>query len=401
MKQSNCFNPRKEVDPMKSCEDTSLHGVWTKLVYLLVGLTFISFILPLGRVKEGYIAVSKEAATVTETEKEETRQICLQIIEFAKLKGEKYDPEAYLQDRATLLTLKDKFSRIKGFDSDSHTLQAMLRGVLGGLRNQALTNFSYSDLVSRSSKVISRQEMSKNYLRWQQAKKEVPHSRWDEPLISISFHGVSCLVKWLILTYLKFLPCSLFLIIFHILRRKLSVWQELTLRPLFFLGSILKGPVGIAIYSGIDPAFELRYTKARFRYMRENRKYSLSEAEEKALRLQAGETPGLIISKFAVIVSYLMMITLTPVLAISGGFNHKPAEQIKTQSDDVLSGEEEGTEEDESASRPVIMAEVVPFRVQPLYSTAPVARVEPGQQIVTCWVSRKWYLPPRLAPPLS
>ncbi len=405
---------------MKSREESNSCDFWTKLVYLLVGLVFVLSILPLGRMKENFLATSREAAAVTEVEKEEAKQIFLQIKETTELKGKEYGPEDFFSDRAVIVPLRDKFERLVGFERDFRMLQGIFNGILEGLFKQAQNNFPWASApVSRNSVMLSQKDRLKNHWRWKQAETNAPIPQGHEP-ISISFKGVLSFGKWLLWSYLKFLPCSFLLILFHILRRRRSVWQELILRPRFFLCNVLKGPVGVAVYNGVDPAFEWRYAKARTRYMWDNKKHSLSETEENAIWLQAREPlltfnqalqrvkemPDLIVrrSKFAVIVSYLMMITLTPVLAMSGGFNQKPTEQVNVQSDGIFSETEEedaSVEKQKSGHQVVTVEAVIHCRIQLFQSTASVVRVEPDQQIVNCWVSGRWFLPPSLAPPLS
>jgi len=399
---------------METREETSSCDFWTKLVYLLGGLAVILMIFPLGRMKERYVATSQEAAAVTEAEKAETKKIFLQIVKLAELKGKEYSPEDYFRDRAIIVPLRDKFARLEGWDSDFQALHGVLRGALANLFYQSQNNFPWSRApVSRNSVTLSPKQRLKNQLRWQEAEANAPLPQRYEP-ISISFSKVLSFVKWLLLSYLKFLPCSCLLILFHIFRRRLSLSQELILRPWFFFSNVLKGPVGIAIYSGVDPAFEWRYAQARTRYMWKSRKSTLSTTEEKVIWLQArepiltfnqalqrvGEVPNLILqkSRFAIGISSLAMIIATPILAATGGFIQKPPEQFNVQT--LLETEEE-LRKQESSYQVVTVEAVILYTIELFQSIAPAVRVEPGQQIVSCWVSGRWFLPPSLAPPLT
>lgn len=391
---------------------------WKTPVYLLVGLAFLGWLFPWNKVDW------KKLERETWVHASEVNKACqkyTEIMDAADKKGGDYSPEDFYKDRYILIPLRDSLNRVisvKGkfdYSVNPAALSQMFGGAVEGLYQRALDNFPYHSVK------LSREQTTKNHQRWCLAERDAPIPKgYEPPLEKVSFKdGLKFCIsfgRWAVSVYLKFLPFALILILFHLWRRHQSIWQELVLRPRFFFFNILKGPVGVVIYSGIDPAFEWRLANARFRYMQKTGKHYLSDIEEKALWLQAKEPlltpeqalervkgmPEILIrrSGVAVAVSYLLMVMSAPVMAVSGGFNQKPPEQaVQVSTDESREG---FALVREKPSHQIVRAEaILDERPELPWVTRLMVRVEPEKRLTNRWVGRRWFLPPSLAPPLS
>lgn len=356
---------------------------------------------------------AKKEAFFTAKEADEAWRIYDEVSEKAEKMGKIYDPQNFFQDRNILVPLKYKFQKAISYEGESSypnrniiSLSKMIEGLITCLHDRAEDNFPRYDSLK-----VSREEELKNLAIWHKAELEAPNPPGCEP-IEISGWALLRFCKWVAICYLKFLPFALILIVFQLWRKKQTLWQEIVLRPRFFFFKVLEGPIGVAVYSGVKPAVEWQYAKLSAQYMRQTRRWHLSDEEERALWLQAQEplmtfeqaleklknTPGLTVkrSKMAFAVSYLLVIMVAPVIVVSGvGFQQKPAEEVSVQA-----VHDEQSKEQRSSQRFLFVDAILPKIEELQMFTKPAARVE--QEILPTLVAGKgWFLPPSLAPPLS
>lgn len=338
------------------------------------------------------------------------------ILARAKGIGVEYSPKNFFQDRNILVPMKYKFQKAISFEGQSSyptrnvlSLSKMMEGLVACLYKQAEDNFP------RSSPNLSQEEGLKNLGVWHQAEIENPNPL-EDGLIKISGWALLRFCKWIVICYVKLIPFTLILILFQLWRKRQPIIQEIILRPRFFFLKVLEGPVGVAIYAGVEPAIEWRYAKLSARQMRQTRKWHLSSEEEQILWLQAQEplktfeqaleewknTPSLIVkkSKIALAASYLLVIMAAPVLAVSGiNFQQKPVEEVSVQ----IAHEHEQYKEKEQ-EKPnqfsLFVGAILPKTVRLQVRFEPVVRAS-IVILLNRLAEKGWFLPPSLAPPLS
>jgi len=377
-----------------------------KPVYWIVLLVFLCSLVPWQKMPEYWrkdCERMKKEAFFTAEETDKVWKIYDDVLAKAESLGKNYTPENFFQDRNILVPLKYKFQKAISYEGKSNypnrniiALSKMCEGLIDNLYLQAKENFPcYMPEAVR----ISREEQMKNEAMWHKAETEAPVPAGCEP-IHISGWVFLGFCKWLTMSYLRFLPFALVLILFQLWRKKQSIFQELALRPWFFFFKVLQGPVGIAVYAGIEPAVEWQFAKLCANYMRQNNKWRLTDEEEKNLWIEACKraeiTPEIITqrSKLALASGYLLMILSAPfITAASGaGFLQKPAEQVSVQVSE---------EQEKSISQWlfVFVDAILPVKVELQVNFKPAARVK--QKFLPAIVAEKrWFLPPILAPPL-
>ncbi len=370
---------------------------YKKPVYWLVGLIFICCLINWGKVPglwHDHWEQVERNATFEAQEVDKAWQAYDDVLLKLKSK-EGYGPIDFFQDRYVLVPLRERFARAMCFTGESSypernilSLSKMAEGLLDVLYKKAEDNFP------RFSPNVSRAEGLRNQEKWREAEFEAPIPFGCEP-IHISGWGVLMFCKWVAVSYLKFLPFSFFLILFQLWRRRQSFWQEIALRPGFFLIKVLEGLVGVVIYSDLEPAVEWEFAKLSAAHMRASGVWHLSKPEEEFLWLEAYKkaeiTPEIVIhrSKMAITVGYLIVVFSAPFLALSSFTLQKPTEQAQVSP---------YQEQQQKSSQWFMFASAIfPEMVKLQTYFEPVAQVK--IIFLLCIVAEKgWFLPPILAP---
>ncbi|MBU4331773.1 hypothetical protein KKD19_06495 [Patescibacteria group bacterium] len=399
---------QEQLDPRRLC--------WKKPVYLLVVLAFLYCVLPIRDIAFRIVDDIRnfsENRIVEVLKAEAAWQVREKVCERALLKGKDYGPEDFFNDRAVLVTVRSQIngritaSNISGLPVDiSKTIDETLRG----LYEMAHQNFSR--MGDMGSEKLSREEQARNSWRWHEAEIKAPLPEGFEPLAS----SINWLAfgRWLLITYVCFLPFAFILILFQLWLKGnwQAMWQEPFLRARYFFLAVLAGPIGVAIYSGFDPALKWRFTKLRADYCRQAGNWRLSPAEENTLWLQAEqpilnfqeallrvkEMPELVArkSRLAMAVSCLSVVISSPFLAFSTSFalgqNEERVMIIK------LVNFKEGEDLEKLDCLTVWVATVIDY-VLPARPQTTAAKVEQTEAPANRWANRAWFLPPSLAPP--
>jgi len=390
---------------------------WKGWAYLLWGLVLIVWTFPME------FAVLRERISeigdpvIVEAEEVETGwRIREEIIQTSLNKGETFGPEDFFAAQAKLVPIRDKFSgklvvrgqSVKNVIGLSEACTAAMRS-LSSLANR---NFPQVGATKSRGATVPWEVVKKNRWRWKEAELNAARSEGYEP-ISISKDQWLAFKLWVFVSYLKLVLLTPFMLIFHLVRRRQSIWQEMVLRPRMFVMACIGGFIGIAIYSGIETALHGRYLKLHAARSRELGTWRLSKQEEAALWVQAeepvlnfeealrriGEVP-IKRSRLAVLTSMIAVFLSAPFLAAANAFGSQKNEQMEAIELvlEARNGDEVEEPNDELSDISwVVMDSISEFRAPSQTVSTWFKFVE--YRPVNNWASRSWYLPPSLAPP--
>jgi len=397
---------------------------WKSPVYLMVVLAFLACILPIRKII--HLAIEdiqswSENRIVELSEAQAVWQLREEVYKRALSKGKDYGPEEFCEDKAVLITVRNQINgRISasnegGIPTD---ISGFINETLRDLHARANLNFPRRGKPGAENLTI--EEQARNTWRWREADMNAPLPEGFESIVS--FIDWRAFGKWLLMTYVRFLPFAFILILFNLWLKGSweAMWQEPFLRAKYFLPAVLAGPIGVAIYSEFDPALQWRFAKLRADFCQQAGSWRLGAPEEKALWLQAEqpilnfqealarakEMPELVVrqSRLAMVISCLTVVVSAPFLAFSAfsAFGQsKEQEQVTVLSEQ----EDEGAEWVIRSARKLDhqtvfawMAVVVHYSFPTRPENREEAKVE-FEEIPNCWVSHAWFLPPSLAPP--
>lgn len=358
-------------------------------VYLLVVLAYLAVVLPWSTLQCNWKSKNQLAQSVTITEIEQAQKTTQAILLAAEAKKYFYGPEDYFRDAAEVVPIRSKFETIQDLRDDFSQTAAMAKNTVEDLLIMARYNWPTDSDANGYDAWLS------NRAKWDKAQLEAKRPVGFEP-ITISGEDMQNFLYWILNLHIKFLPFGFVLIIINNWQRQISSIKELSLRPLFVIACFISGPIGILIHSAADiSGRQPEYALKRALYMRQQKKWMLTEEEEWKIQ---NDTEGQIFhkTKIALALSYFILVITT----VSNTTEGRWQKMLPSCSETSISQAQSNTKNDQAR---LILgsaeASLNNFLNAP-HQQQLVARVKDIEQIDPL-VSKTWFLPPSLAPPLT